>query len=256
MAESLNIATWNIGGAHTTNSAKTFDYDQENLNYFAQMLRPLDCDVVCLQESHTGNGRIIAEELAGALELPYVFDSPRSLSHIDGDYQLANAIISRYPIEVSQHVRLPDPPFELFFEDGTKARLFPTYVQIAEVRGVTVANTHLQPLHLFGHDWGKGAGKNLAAETENVFLKHLQTPLMFAGDFNAPHLAEDFSRFMGAFQLQPALDSQPTDAKGNKMDYILYSPDFILRKSGVIISEKSDHHLGWAELEVAPSASF
>ncbi len=91
----------------------------------------------------------------------------------------------------------------------------------------------------------------MAFDTETVFLDNLGAlPLIFAGDFNAPNLYEDFSRLMKTFQLKPALDGQPTDVKGNKMDYILYSPEFVVEKSEVIKTDKSDHYLGWTELEL------
>jgi endonuclease/exonuclease/phosphatase family metal-dependent hydrolase len=254
MNKSLKIATWNIGGAHTINSADMFDYDQEDLSYFAEILKPLDLDVICLQESHTKDGSIVSKRLAERLGLPFVFDSPRSPSHIDESYQLANAIISRYPIGNTRHIQLPNPVFELYFQDGKKAKLFQTYVQTARIEGITFANTHLQPLHLFGYSWSEDQGQKLAFDTETVFLESLGTPpLVFAGDFNAPELHKDFPRLMKAFQLKPALDGQPTDVKGKKMDYILYSPEFAVKRSEVIKTKKSDHFLGWAELEVQTS---
>jgi endonuclease/exonuclease/phosphatase family metal-dependent hydrolase len=247
MKEQLKVATWNIGGAHTVNSNSMFDYDKEDLSYFIDILKATRPDIVCLQESHTKKNRVLAELIAKELELSYVFDSPRSPSHIDEDYELANAIISRYPIENPRQIFLPDPPFELYLEGGKKvARLFHTYVQIAQIHGMTIANTHLQPLHLFGYSWGEGRGNILAGKTEDVFLKNLEVPLLFSGDFNAPHLQEDFSRFMKKFDLTPALHNEATDIKGNKMDYILYSPEFSLAKAELVKTEKSDHYLGLA----------
>ena len=245
MKEQLKVVTWNIGGAHTINSNSTFDYDKEDLSYFVDILKSTAADIVCLQESHTKKGRILAELIARELELPYVFDSPRSPSHIDENYELANAILSRYPIENPKHILLPDPPFELYFENGKQARLFHTYVQTAQICGITIANTHLQPLHLFGYSWNEGQGKMLASETEDVFLENLETPLIFLGDFNAPHLQKDFSKFMKKFGLKFALNEEPTDVKGNKMDYILYSQEFTLTVADLIRTEKSDHYLGW-----------
>ncbi len=249
MIKQFKIGTWNIGGAHTVNSTDIFDYNQEDLSYFAKILKPLNLDILCLQESHSNADNVIARRLAELLGLTYVFDSPRSPSHIDPNYQLSNAIISRYPIEKMQNILLPDPPFELYFQDGKKARLFHTYIQIAQIEGITFANTHLQPLQLFGYDWGKDEGRKLAFRTEEIFIKNLMTPIVFAGDFNAPSLYQDFPRLIESFQLKPALDEQPTDNKGKKMDYILFSSDFAVKKSELIITKESDHFLGLAELE-------
>lgn len=252
MAEKIRVATWNIGGAHTVNSNQVFDYDKENLPYFAENLRSLKLDVICIQESHTNKNDVLAGRLADMLGMPFVFDSPRSPSHIDENYQLSNAIISKYPIEDTQHILLPDPSFELFFQNGTKARLFHTYVQTAQIRGAMFANTHLQPLHLFGYSWGEGVGQKLASETERVFLDNLEVPLLFAGDFNTSHLQQAFPQLTTSFHLQFALDDRPTDNRGKKVDYILYSPEFTLVASDLIITSESDHYLGWAEFELSP----
>jgi endonuclease/exonuclease/phosphatase family metal-dependent hydrolase len=249
MQKSLRVATWNIGGAHTVYSSNIFDYDQEDLAYFAEQLKKLNLDVICLQESHTNSKRVTSKLLAEMLGLPFVFDSPRSPSHISKGYKLANAIISRHPIEDTKHILLPQPPFELYFQNGKKAKLFQTYIQKVQIRGVTFANTHLQPLHLFGYSWSDGEGQKLARNTENVLLKNLRTtPLIFAGDFNAPNLLADFPLLTKSLLLKAALHEQPTETKGMKMDYILCSPEFEVKSSDVIKTDKSDHYLGWTEL--------
>lgn len=248
MIDTLKIVTWNIGGAHTVGSAKQFDYEKEDLPYFVDMLRAQDADIVCLQESHTNDNDSLAKRLAEQLNLPYVFDSPRSPSHIDANYQLSNAILSRFPIEHTQHILLPDPPFELFFSNGSKARLFHTYVQVATIEGVQILNTHLQPLHLFGYSYSEGEGKVFGEACQEVMLHHMNRPLVFAGDFNDPQLEVNFGKMFTDFALSPALDNQPTDIKGNKMDYILYSPEFELTAAEVVKADKADHHLGVAEL--------
>lgn len=249
MKNRFKVATWNIGGAHTIKSANTFDYDKENLAYFAENLKDFDLDIVCLQESHTKEDDVVSNRLAELLGFPFVFDSPRSPSHIDEKYQLSNAIISRYPIEETRNVLLPDPFFELYFQDGRKARLFRTYIQIAKIQGINFANTHLQPLHIFGYAWSKGEGGQLASDTDKVFINNLSVPLVCMGDFNDPHLEKDFPGFIESFELKFALDDQPTQIKGEKVDYILYSPEFTVRKAEVIKTNKSDHYLCLAELE-------
>lgn len=256
MNKTLRIATWNIGGAHTINSAGMFDYGAEDLLYFAGILKPLDLDIICLQESHSREGDVIAEKLAKLLDLPFVFDSPRSPSHIDNRYQLANSIISKYPIEDTRDILLPLPSFDLIFEDGRRAEGFNTKVQICRIQGITFANTHLQPLHIFGYSWSKGEGRTLATETENVFLENLRKPpIIFAGDFNDPNLFTDFPKLIDTYNFKPALDEQPTDNKGKKVDYILYSPGFTIKQSEIVQTDKSDHHIGWVELEIKPDLS-
>ena len=250
MQDRLKVLTWNIGGAHTVNSSAVFDYDKEDLAYFVEAIKAINPDIICLQESHTNDSDVLASRLAKELGLAYVFDAPRSPSHIDENYQLSNAIISRYPIENTKNILLPDPSFELYFEGGKKARLFHTYLQTATIQGITIANTHLQPLHLFGYSYNKGEGKQFANDTEAVLCSNLNTPLIFAGDFNDPNLFSNFPLLVEKFKLEAALDEQPTDIKGNKMDYILFSKELTLDKAELIKAEKADHHLGWAIFKI------
>lgn len=245
---SFKIVTWNIGGAHTVNSGDMFDYDKENMAYFADHIRAVDPDIVCIQESHTNETDVLARRLADDLGLAHVFNEPRSPSHIDERYQLSNAILSKFPIENRRHVRLPDPSFELYFRNGQKARLFHTYVQIASIGSVTIANTHLQPLHLFGYEYGRESGEAFAREVERTLLNSLEAPLVFCGDFNAPHLLDDFPSLIDSLQLKSALPDRPTDLNGNHMDYILYSPGLTVERAGVVLADRADHCMGWAEV--------
>lgn len=246
----VRIITWNIGGAHTVRSGDLFDYGKEELSYFADRIRALDPDIVCIQESHTNEADVLAKRLADSLGLAHVFNEPRSPSHIDERYQLSNTILSKFPMENRRHIRLPDPSFELYFRNGQKARLFHTYVQIASISGVTIANTHFQPLHLFGYEYGKEPGGVFAREVERALLDVLETPLIFCGDFNAPHLLADFPMLIDTLKLHSALPDQPTDMNGNQMDYILYSSEITLKSSGVVCMDHADHHMGWVEVGI------
>lgn len=250
MQGKMKVLTWNIGGAHTINSSAVFDYGEENLLYFVEAIKSVNPDIVCIQESHTNDNDVLAQRLAKELGLPYVFDAPRSPSRIDEDYQLSNAIISRHPIENTKNILLPSPPFELYFENGKKARLFHTYLQTANIQGIMVANTHLQPLHLFGYSYNEDEGKKFANNIEAVLCSNLRTPLVFAGDFNDPNLFGNFPVLIRRFKLEAALDKQPTDIKGNKMDYILFSDELVLDRAELVKTRKADHHLGWAEFRI------
>lgn len=246
----MRVTTWNIGGGHTVQSTKTFDYNEaETLDYFANLLRPLQLDVISLQESHTNEHDIVAKRLADLLDMPYVFDSPASPSHIDDSYQLSNAIISKKPIENPISIKLPPPSFELYFKDGSKARLFHRYLQITSIDGVCFANTHLQPLHHFGYTYEDGEGKRLAEQTQAVFREYLKQPLILAADLNDKHAEKTYQTMFDTLQLKDALGTVPTDNAGKKVDYIIYSPEFTLTDSGVIPTD-ADHHLCWAEFSL------
>lgn len=248
MNDMLKVLTWNIGGAHVVNSSAAFDYGKEDASYFATAIKAVSPDIVCLQESHTNDNDVLADQLASELGLSYVFDAPRSPSHIDANYRLSNAIISRYPINDTKNIQLPYPPFELHFKNGKAARRFDTYLQTCRIQGALVANIHLQPLHRFGYSYSEDEGRTFASSTEKVLCDNLTSPLIFAGDFNDPELFGNFPQLIEKFSLSAALDDQPTDSSGNKINYILFSDELTLENAELIKTNRADHHIGWAEL--------
>ncbi|MDO8655329.1 MAG: endonuclease/exonuclease/phosphatase family protein, partial [bacterium] len=68
----MKVVSWNIAGGHifTGKIADASSYEEENLEYFIDILRERNADIVLLQESHTpikggekSQGTLIAEEL-------------------------------------------------------------------------------------------------------------------------------------------------------------------------------------------------
>ena len=121
MSKQLKIASWNIAGAHAIKSLNQFDYQREDINYFAEQLRAIDADIICLQETHLNMDRSVAKEMAALLGYSYVYDIDVSPSHIDENYRLGNAIISRLPLKHKKDVFYPFPEFELRFPNGSLA---------------------------------------------------------------------------------------------------------------------------------------
>lgn len=248
MNKELKIVSWNIAGGRKDKSSAHFDYEEnEDLEYFASEIKKFNPDIVCLQETHTNNNRSIAQDIATQLSIPYVFNSPASPSHIDPDYQLGNAILSKLLFEETTLTFYPDPWWDLYFKTGEKAIQHPKNLQVVKVNNVYIANTQMLPIRIFNESYEKGLGVELASKIEEVLLT-LEKPIIFPGDFNfdTPHTI--YPNLFAKLQLSEAFTNTVTRPDGkSKHDHIYYSPEFELIDTKVWPTV-SDHYLCYAEL--------
>lgn len=246
--KTLRIATWNIAGARRILSNDSFDYSEEDVEYFAEQLKPLNLDVVCLQESHTSQQDSLSKRLAESLGFEFVYETPGCPSHIDPKYRLTCAILSKTELNAGNFL-LPKPSFELRFHgDGNVGAAYDRYVLTAKFGDITIANTHPEPMRFFGRNYEEGEANTFASQIEQCLTSNLKSPLIFAADFNMvasttlPGLMKDL-HLKGAFEAETA-----TRPDGYHTDQILYSPEFSLNNQ-MIIKTQTDHFLCWAELQ-------
>ena len=244
----LKIATWNIAGGHTLQSLQRFDYSQnEDFDYFYTQLRDLDLDVICLQESHANGVDSFAKRLASKLGMAFVADSPGCPSHIDQNYRLTTAILSKKQPLSEASVLLPQPTFELrFTHDNRKVTPLDRYMQYAIFDGFTVANIHTEPLGAFGYDYESGEGLAFAHQMDDTLAATLSQPVVFAADFNMDNPGIALPKTFASLGLLEALPAHTaTKPQDGSPDHILYSPTWSIADSG-IIQTKTDHFLCWA----------
>jgi endonuclease/exonuclease/phosphatase family metal-dependent hydrolase len=239
----LKLVTWNINGGYgldPDNPTRLLGY--ENLDYFIGLLKRIDADVICLQEVHVRAGRSQAVEIARNLGLQGVYESVASSSHIDADYGLANAILTRSPFKAAHAVTLPRPHFPLALPlllPDEPAALHDKLVQTVRLGELTVANTHLLPLHILGASWTSPQGRALAEVTADLLRNVLHTPLMLCGDFNYPDVPDLMPELVRALNLVDALaDGSLSRAR---VDHILISDD--LESCGSEVIEAFADHL-------------
>lgn len=243
----LTVVTWNIAGGHTEQSVGQFDYDpDENAQYFIDQLHSKNADIIFLQESHWHAENSLTKRIADALGMQH-FETSHHPSHIDPEFHISSAILSKPPLQNQRAVKLPYPTFELRFADGREAAHYDKYLQIAELDGMQLANIHTQPLSIFGYDYATGDGLAYTHEIEALLQSQLQTPLLFAGVLNFEHVAEVLPSLTAKFGLKDSLPDEQTRSKGKHIDYLLYSPEFSVKASG-IDQTSSDHYLCWARL--------
>lgn len=245
----MKIVSWNIAGGRKMKSEQMFDYEEENLDYFAEQILSIDADVVCLQETHTNAERSVAKDLAKILKMDNVIDSPTSPSHVDKNFQLGTAIISRLPFNETKVYQYPDPSFELYFSDGKKAITHHKNLQEVKIEDFYLANTQMLPIKLFGYEYDRGKGFDFAKEIEKT-LTVLEQPIIFCGDFNFDNPSKVYPDLFNKLGLKEALPNKVTrpSPQGKKTpDHIFYSPKFHLIKSGVV-KTLTDHYLCYAEL--------
>ncbi len=252
LSKPLRIASWNIAGAHKMQSLERFDYSDEDIDYFADCLRELNPDIICLQESHTNDARSNAADIAGKLGMPFVYNSPNSPSHIDENFQLSNAIVSKVELQHIEDVVYPYPDFDLFFSDGKPAIVHNKMIQMYKYEGTTIANTQMLPLAVFGESYAHGEGAKLAESIQQILLDKLHGRFILCGDinFDTPH--DIYPKFYEQKSLTEALPN--TITRPNK-HMVKQTPDHILISKGLevvnadIIEVQADHYLCYTDIK-------
>lgn len=251
MDKTIRIASWNIAGAHRIRSLKRFDYSDENIEYFADCLKKIDADIICLQESHTNDERSNATDIARLLGIPFVYNSVNSPSHIDEDFNLSNAILSKVGLKHIDNINYPYPTFDLFFSDGRPAAVHHKMIQIYSYQDTMITNTQMLPLPIFGERYDSGPGVGLAQSIQNLLIDRLRSPLIFCGDINFDIPSKIYPELYKSLGLVEALPDKMT--RPNKMmtkqtpDHILISRDLKVKKADVIAVE-ADHYLCYVDI--------
>jgi exonuclease III len=253
MSTTLRIVSWNIAGSRKMKSLDHFDYEEEDITYFADQIKALSPDIVCLQETHTNAQRIIANEIARKAGFEYVYNHPVSPSHIDNSYRLGYAVLSKVELKDDGVTYYPYPDFPLFFSDGRPAEVHQKGVQLVVLNGLAIANTQMLPLPVFGKTYESGDGALLAQKIDASLSTALKQPLIFCGDFNFDEPQALYPKTYKAYGLRDALPDMLT--RPNK-EGLKKRPDHILYSSGVtcidakIVTVQADHYLCYADFSI------
>jgi endonuclease/exonuclease/phosphatase family metal-dependent hydrolase len=246
----MKILSWNIAGGRKDLPDRSLGYEgREDLVYFSNKIKECGPDVIMLQETHSNDKRILAEEIAARLGMPYVFNTPASPSHIDPEYSLGNAIISKFPIHEQSAVFYPNPWFDLVFKDGRKGVQHPKNLQTVKIENIYFANTQMLPIRIFGYEYDHGLGNELALSIERV-LENLvdKKPLVLAGDFNFNDPQSVYLKFFSKTNLKEVLPAKPTRPDGKSRHDHIYRSEDIKIISSEIYETFSDHYICFVEI--------
>lgn len=158
-----------------------------------EVLERLAPDIIALQEVWGDELTNQAVEIAKLIGFSHVY---APASYIDG-LGFGNAILSRWPIEESQHVDLPSMPSE----DGSRNCNF-VFARIAGPRGsINVCSTHLS----YKPDESGIRQQQVTALCEFVRgLRRERVPPVICGDFNAVPVSEEIRMLTG--KTRPPVD--------------------------------------------------
>ena len=233
-ADALRVVSYNI--KHGRGNDGVVDLERT-----AAVLRAQRPDIVGLQEVDDRaerSGKVAqAEHLAKSLGLHYAFG--RFMDFQGGAYGMA--ILTRFPIEETQDVRLPE---------GNEPRIaLSVRVTLPDGSLLTIVNVHF--------DWVRDDTFRYAqAEALTKYLDDLKTPYVLLGDFNDVPA----SRTLALFRERAGEAAKPENNRftfsstepAREIDYVFFAPAAAWRAREVnVIDERlaSDHRPVIAVLE-------
>lgn len=249
MQTKFRVASFNIGGAITGASHQSGATD--SIQYYADLLGPLNPDVLMLQEV-TGLGEDEPQQvqhLARELGLPNVAALAIGETHLvqGGAEYLAAA--SRFEILGVEVTQLPNPRLSYEQPSGEMWRTFDKAMLTVEMsvdEGVVVraVTGHMFPIHYFGAHVLDRRFEPIWLEVNRVLSRARRggSQVVCGFDLNTElaHLVLADALSDGYRVIAPIADTATTSS-GALQDYILCSADVSCVFSAVVPTE-SDHH--------------
>ncbi len=226
---------WNIGaGKIATKEGSDLrhdaSYDTEDLDYIERRIRLYDPDIITLQEVHKGVNGDQAQEIASVLGYEHLHVFSHSVSHIDPEYELSQAIICRFPMppEYTSFHLLADVGVRILHngevQDLHEKGVIVTTADLGDDQKMHLVTTHMHPFRRFKI----ALDSDTAKRTFAGFAKIMETldqsvPCITQGDFNIDKnsLMECFPKlFEGGFS--EVVQIEPTSPRGSTPDHVLY----------------------------------
>ncbi len=247
MSEVIRALQWNIGGGkvrHPDADPTLFPYDQEGLEEIIDTIEESNADIVTLQETHENGSSSQTAEIAEAAGYPYWVNDHYGESHIDPDYHLGQAVISRYPLD--------NHTFQTFINPGYTAEwatrshdkgVTSVHLALGNKAVLQAQTLHAVPFRAFGVDPYSELAKPVLEDMEARVLATSIGDGILQGDFNLdyPSLLEFFPQLLRSGRFEEVLQALGTTPKGGKIDHILYS-GVVLVRSEVVSKVLTDHY--------------
>lgn len=182
-----------------------------NLNRVVELLKLHKPDFVALQEIDSGvvrSGKLNQMRILSLLS-GYHEAFAKSIDFQGGKYGLG--ILSKYPIESVQRLKLPNP-------DSTESRqLMCALIPLSDSKYIRFCNTHL--------DHRSALNRGLQAAVINENLQNSLYPVILGGDFNAPpgdHTLEALTKYWKDAGINSDIATYP--GNGKRIDYFWTHP--------------------------------
>ncbi len=226
----LKVLTWNIGGGKildkSSDPLKLASYSIDGFEHIVKLLLSEKPDIIALQESHKNVNEDLVKKLADRLGYQYFVHDSTSPSHIDTDFQLGHAIISRYSLSNHRFKLYENPHLEVIWEDGSVAKTFDkgystVALRIDESLVLNVTTTHLVPFRRFEIDVKSEKGQQILKNVDETIDRESK-PWIVLGDFNIDS-GKVAHYFPTAFHEMDEVNIEnPTNPKGRSYDHILF----------------------------------
>ncbi len=226
----IKTVTWNIGGGKLrkehSDSGRLDSYTIDGIEEIVEWLADEDIDIITLQETQKNMNSDQVSYIAKKLGYKYFLHDSTSESHIDSNYRLGHAIISRYPISNHQKGFFINPKVKIEWEDGSIATSFDKGYTSCSIKiediAVSVTTLHLIPFRRFNIKIDTKLAKSILSNVDDA-LSCSADKILVQGDFNiddsslVTYLPRLFSQ-----GLSEVTQKEPTTPKGRKYDHILY----------------------------------
>jgi endonuclease/exonuclease/phosphatase family metal-dependent hydrolase len=244
----IKIATWNVGGCILGESHQSDG--MPDTQYYADILKFLDLDIVCLQEAQTfSDGTSQLQAIIDDLGEYHACNQPISKSHFLDSAQLSLAVLTRHKILNAKYFSFDNPHLSATYlgnfwstDSYDKGYL---WLQIdLDGKTLNLLNLHMFPLHYFnvGIDDPRIRG---IWESINIALitAAKDSPCIACMDLNTGDIQSVLAPSLD--YMQPVFSGVTTTPEKGQQDYILHTRDFAVVEQAVIPT-KCDHFLAWS----------
>ena len=252
MRKILRIASWNMQAGLFS------DVPQKGLlpdsAYLSETIRNSKSHVVCLQEVPfaASDGNPIVSSIAAAAGFEFTLELPLGVGG-GSDSGLGLAILSRFPLALTDNVVLPNPGLTVNAPDGGTLHSHDKGFLVAHVEGpygtLAVACGHLLPFHKFRRSASEVPFSPIGSAVRDLLVRLVEYPTVVCADFNL----EDLQDYLGALGVSAykLLVHVPTRPSGKCHDNILVSQHWSV-DSVRVLPTRSDHHFCLADIEAGP----
>lgn len=221
-------------------------YTEDGLKSIIDVLGQEDPDIITLQETHVNEEFAQPEAIADALDMGNVLNDSWNESHLEAGQFIGQAILSKYPMEISQGVLFKNPGWETEWEDGSIVRphekgLTGALVKIDEGSPLLTQTLHLIPFRRFNINNPLTEAPEVLADVDNTIGDYSGRRLI-QGDFNIDSFSlKDYFPGLFASGVKEIEQYEGTTPKGRRLDHVLYS-GMVVVKSTVIKPILTDHY--------------